>query len=204
MSRYRTLGNYSGRTQEPEYSGMEYDWEVPDDTIIGSPGGISSVHHHWTKGFDGRGNSSGDIFAGQSDRYISGNYGSMYDNGHTASEANGYYPPAPDYEDWKNETPPQSSFSDSPQNQTTIEHFTPIEDSEEDEDKPNIWILYILVIVGFVALYFLSGTIISGFNEYFHGGKGIPLMNMAQYTILLAVLFMFIAYFSNIPIFRNE
>ena len=66
MINYQTLSKYSGSLYgRPEYDGIEYDWEVPDNLVVGSPGGVSSIHHHYTKGFNGRGNTSSDIYAGQ-------------------------------------------------------------------------------------------------------------------------------------------
>jgi hypothetical protein len=111
MSNYQSIRDYNGSMYgEPKYNSIEYDWEVPDNMIVASPGGVSSVHHHWTKGFYGKGNLSGDIYAGQGDRYISGEYGNMYQSGHTASQDQGYYTAAPDYQYWQNQPPPQYSL----------------------------------------------------------------------------------------------
>lgn len=106
---YQRFQTYNGSMygDTPEYQGMEYDWEVPNNSVVSSPGGVSSVHHHWTKGMYGRGNTSSDIYAGQGDRYISGEYGNMYQAGQTAAQDQGYYTDAPDYQYWKNETPQQ-------------------------------------------------------------------------------------------------
>lgn len=111
MTNYQSLQSYNGSLYgEPRYQGLEYDWEVPDNQIVASPGGTSSVHHHWTKGFYGAGNQSADWYAGQGDRYISGEYGNMYQSGQTATQDQGYYTAAPDYQYWQNEPPPQYSL----------------------------------------------------------------------------------------------
>lgn len=111
MTNYQTLKSYDGSLYgKPEFRGLEYDWEVPDNLVVASPGGVSSVHHHWTKGFNGRGNTSADIYAGEGDRYIAGEYGNMYQSGQSAAQAQGYYSAAPDYQYWQNETPPQYSL----------------------------------------------------------------------------------------------
>lgn len=105
-SSYQNLSNFKGSLYgDINYNGLEYDWEVPDNLVVGSPGGVDTIHHHWTKGFYGRGETSGDIFAGQQQRYISGPYGNLYNIGHTASQQMGYYSEAPDYRFWQN-TPP--------------------------------------------------------------------------------------------------
>ncbi|MDB4769348.1 hypothetical protein OAG24_00135 [bacterium] len=109
---YQNLTNYSGsmyNEKPPEYKGVEYDYEVPDSTVIGSPGGVDSTRHHYTKGFYGRGNTSSDIYAGQQERYISGEYGNLYNTGHTASQEMGYYNGAPDKKWWLNQPPQQGS-----------------------------------------------------------------------------------------------
>jgi hypothetical protein len=112
MSEYQTLSNYSGSLYgHPQYNGIEYDWEVPDNLVVGSPGGVSTIHHHYTKGFDGRGNTSSDIYAGQADRYISGIYGNLYQTGQEAGQNMGYYPAAPDYQYWQNQQPSQYSYT---------------------------------------------------------------------------------------------
>lgn len=105
-SDYQTLKKYDGSLYgQIHYNGLEYDWEVPDNLVVGSPGGVSTIHHHYTKGFDGRGNSSGDIFAGQGARYIAGEYGNLYSTGQSATQNSGYFLSAPDYPYWQNETP---------------------------------------------------------------------------------------------------
>ena len=114
MSNYQNINAYSGSLYgEPRYQGVEYDWELPENLVMGTPGGVSSVHHHWTKGFYGRGNTSSDVYAGQRQRYIAGPYGSLYNTGHSAVDAMGYYPAPPDYQYWQNEVPQQYSYAQS-------------------------------------------------------------------------------------------
>lgn len=118
-------GTLSGKQQptydstlygKPEYRGIEYDWEVPDNLVVGSPGGVSTIHHHYTHGFYGRGNTSSDIYAGQGERYNSGIYGNLYQTGQEAGQAMGYYPDAPDYKFWLNGEPSQYAYSQSQSN----------------------------------------------------------------------------------------
>jgi len=115
MANHQRLTGYSGSLYgEPHYQGIEYDWEVPDDMVVGSPGGVSTIHHHYTKGFYGRGETSSDVYAGQQQRYNAGEFGNLYQSGQTASQAMGYYPAAPDYQYWQNEEPQQYSQSQQP------------------------------------------------------------------------------------------
>lgn len=112
---YQNLSEYHGSLYgTPQYNGIEYDWSVPDNLTIGSPGGVYSVPHHWTKGFYGRGDTSGDIYAGEQERYISGNYGNLYQTGHTASQEMGYFSEAPDYKYWDNMKPLSYQMNETP------------------------------------------------------------------------------------------
>lgn len=85
--------------------GIEYDYEIHDGSVVSSPGGVSTTNHHYTHGLYGRGNTSSDVYAGQSYRYISGAYGNLYDTGATSTDQLGYYPSAPDNQYWNNITP---------------------------------------------------------------------------------------------------
>ena len=108
---YQNLTRYEGTMYgKPRYASAEFDWEVPDNLLVGSPGGVSSIHHHWTRGFNGRGNTSGDIFAGQGQRYNSGIYGNLYQTGQEASQHMGYFSSAPDYQYWQAQEPQQYSY----------------------------------------------------------------------------------------------
>lgn len=114
-------GTLNGRKDEnyestlygtPEWRGIEYDWEVPTNGVIGSPGGVSTIHHHPTHGFNGRGNMSYDIYGGQGERYNSGVYGNLYQSGQESSQAYFGNPP-PDYQYWQNAEPSQFSYTHS-------------------------------------------------------------------------------------------
>lgn len=85
--------------------GYQYDYEVSNDNLIGSPGGVSSTHHEPIGNIYGRANTSSDIYAGQGHRYIDGDYGGLYTTGQTASENLGYYSSPPDAQWWNNITP---------------------------------------------------------------------------------------------------
>lgn len=99
---YQILDNFTGSMYktprqlnypQPSYQGIEYDYEIPLDEVVSTPGGVSSRYHHPTYGFNGRGNASSDIFAGQGDQYISGIYGNLYEKGDTSTGLEGFQPP---------------------------------------------------------------------------------------------------------------
>ena len=73
----------------PEYDGLEYDYEVPNEMVVASPGGASDIHHHWTKGFYGLGGSSWDVFGNEPPAEVYGNVGALYDTGPTATQTQG-------------------------------------------------------------------------------------------------------------------
>ncbi len=106
---YQSLTTYNGDLYgiKPSYQGIEYDFEVPSNLIVASPGGVDSRTGHYTKGFYGRGNTSSDAYAGQGPRYISGVYGNLYQSGQTSSQAMGIYPANQDYQFYQNYTPQQ-------------------------------------------------------------------------------------------------
>lgn len=123
MADHQKMDKYNGGLfGVPQYAGLEYDWEVPDNLIVASPGGTSTTHHHPTKGFYGRGSgTSSDIYAGQGDRYIDGVYGNLYRSGHQASQTLGVFPPAPTSmayrtsgtkQYWQTHTPPPPQSTD--------------------------------------------------------------------------------------------
>lgn len=140
MSKYQNMKNYSGSLYglPGSYDGVEYDWEVPDNQVVGTPGGVSTIHHHYTHGFNGRGNTSSDIYAGQGQRYISGAYGNLYNTGHEAGQSQGYYPSAPDYQYWQNQPSQQSYYNTSPQNTFPEKKMHGLENFNGTSDVANV------------------------------------------------------------------
>lgn len=121
-SSHQRLSDYKGSMYgEPRYSGLEYDWEIPDNMVDTSPGGADTTHHHWTKGFYGEGASSGDVYAGQGNRYIAAEYGNLYQVGDTAAQHMGYYTQAPDTKFEDRLTSGNPAFRDSPKYERPIQ-----------------------------------------------------------------------------------
>jgi len=79
----------------PDYDGLEYDYEVPNQMVVESPGGTSDIHHHWTKGFYGVGGSSWDVFGNEPPATVYGNTGSLYATGPTATQTGAPGAPGP-------------------------------------------------------------------------------------------------------------
>lgn len=84
----------------PQYLGMEFPGDIPPHMVVGSPGGVSQIFHHWTNGFYGQGGASFDKFGHERPLYLHGVYGNLYNKGHTSPQALGMYPPyLPDIRD---------------------------------------------------------------------------------------------------------
>lgn len=133
---YQSLTTYSGDLYgiKPSYQGIEYDFEVPANLVVASPGGIDSRTGHYTKGFYGRGNTSSDIYAGQGPRYIGGVYGNLYNSGQTASQAMGMYPANQDYQFYQNSTPQQ--YTGDPTSVAYEESWLPAQRIHEGANPP--------------------------------------------------------------------
>lgn len=71
MSRYLSLNYYNG-----SLGGLQEKPAGSND--VPSPGGMSSLEHHWSHGLFGPPVTVTDAYAGTGDRYISGSYGNMY------------------------------------------------------------------------------------------------------------------------------
>lgn len=146
---YKTLSD--PHVQSYPVDGPEFDFSIPDNMAVSSPGGIDSITGHWTHGMYGRANSSSDWFAGQGQAYISGNFGNMYQPGQTSTYEMSMYPQPSDLPYWSNMTPqapspygsnfepsivPPTSYQDPRTSSvfptsipSTVENFTPSADS---------------------------------------------------------------------------
>lgn len=94
---YQTLQRYKGSLYgASQYSGLEYDYEVPDNIVVSSPGGVSTTQHHYTKGFYGNGATTYDVYAGEGNAYPYGELGNLYQVGQNAPHELGMYPPGTD------------------------------------------------------------------------------------------------------------
>lgn len=231
---YQTLSRYSGKfQQEPSHQGIEYDQEVPPHVVVGTPGGVSSIHHHPTKGFYGRGNTSSDVYAGQGYRYKSGVYGGLYEVGHSAGDQLSYFPSPPDTEFWKKDTP---ELRGAP-SESNVEYFTEldidndeeIEDSFELLDNPephphatndsppimktrNVlaipavspWLLLVLFLLISVAFSFWSETGLLFVRQNFHKGRSPGWMSLGLYAVIVTAMFVGVVWYSGVPITTLE
>ncbi len=121
MAGYQHLEKYKGSLYgNLNYSGIEYDYEVPDNIVVASPGGVSGIHHHYPKGVYSDDASSTDIHAGEGDAYVYGEYGNVYQQGQSATRLMGDFVEPPDLNGQHNYTANQS--------QIRRENFRPVND----------------------------------------------------------------------------
>ena len=89
---YQQLDRYKGSLYgSVQYNGLEYDFETPDNQVIGSPGGTSAIQHHWTKGMYSPQSSYSDIYGGEPPAYVYGEQGGLYQVGQSAPYYMGVY-----------------------------------------------------------------------------------------------------------------
>lgn len=94
---YQTLQRYKGSLYgAPQYTGIEYDYEVPDNIVVASPGGVSDIQHHWTHGMYGNGATTYDVYAGEGNAYPYAELGNLYQQGQNAPREMGMYMPGTD------------------------------------------------------------------------------------------------------------
>lgn len=227
---HQKISEYTGNLYgTPHYQGIEYDWEVPDNEVIGSPGGVSSIHHHYTKGFYGKGNTSSDVYAGQGQRYNSGLYGNLYQSGQEASQAMGYYPAAPDYQYWQNQEPQQYSHShqpgEAPLPGSPIMGFPQKEDFDFDpsfelidsdeypmkdgsevsiQTKISPWVVLLIIFVIFIVFYLWAKAGDRFMVKYLHDGKRPSWKRLVVYSLIATVILGLILYLSGFPMATFE
>jgi hypothetical protein len=232
---YQNLKGYNGSMYDgaiydfaPRYDGLEFDYEVADTNVIGSPGGASSTQHHYTKGFYGQGGSSSDLYAGQGDRYISGEYGNMYYTGQSSLDAQQFQ------DSYTYSLPPDKIFANE-SSTTNIDHFNYPQNSQTPQKRDNqkssvpttnTDVLFdgnsssapsekkykiinpILIFIVIIFLYFalelwtMSG--ISFLQNKFHSGKEPSWQRLAIYALIVTVAVIAFTWYLDIPVLKLE
>ncbi len=217
MSTYQHLQNYKGSLYgNLNYTGLEYDYEVPDNIVIASPGGTSATHHHYTKGMYSDAVSMTDIHAGNplADAYPYGEYGNIYQQGQSATRLMGDFLPGADMNAGNNYTSQQTQVRK--ENFSNVEMIppadtvstTPITDST-DSDKKRAQFENILKLVAIFAVSYLA------VNFFQKGGEdlvvtkffGDRLLTWKDYFItggVFAMLAVALAYLFNISFNKLE
>lgn len=212
--RYQTFGAISGN---PNYfAGGTPDKEVPNQTVVASPGGISAHTSNPQGSMYQPSFSSSDIYAGGNPRYPSGVYGGLYNVGDSASTRMGYYPPSTDVAWWNNKQPPvQEDFEliepmslDPDATGVAPLSTIPLDGSGEMSVVPGTRfslaldpiVLLVLFLVAFIAFEFYAEALHKFLVEKMHHGQAISWQRMAIYATVLTVGFVLVAYFVKVPL----
>lgn len=226
---YQRLEGYKGSlTGTPHFSGMEFDFEVPDNIVVASPGGVSATHHHFPGSMYSQNASSWDIYAGEEKRYPYGEHGNVYGVGHTAAQhLNEYGSPVMDPMYTQN----QSSYhvenfqgmnhgSGGPQIGQTpvdIEFLTPPDSAEIKSDLksdfkklshtiklPNPWLLFLLFMFAYIAMDFWVNAGEALLFDKFHAGKTPQWYWLAFYAAVFTFLIFLITSSLEVPLLALE
>lgn len=228
---YQNLDQYNGEPYPsyPQNNGIQYDWEVPNNMVVATPGGVSGVHHHWTKGFYGIGNTSGDIYAGQGYRYPkdAGPYANLYQVGYGGADMSKQYLPPPDTKWWNNQDLQQNSYPSTEIPAFSLpsskENFSVMTDSDESgveflDEVPskggneNIkiqanvqpWLLFILFVFAFVTFDFWAETGRLFINEHIRAGAAITWKSTLAWAVGITVIFTLFLYLVGVPLTTFE
>ena len=224
MTGHQRLREYSGGLYgSPYWKGIEYDWEVPDNMVVGSPGGVSGIQHHWTKGMYSNESSTWDVYAGEGDRYVYGEFGNLYQVGQNAAQQNHQYGPAPDVMFTQNQstahvdnfTPVdlQGEAPPVPQGAPSGVEMLPSSDTDEsvpvNADKRRVMVLNpILLFLLFAAVYFaldLWGQAGESFiSSYFHKGRALSWKWLLFYAVIFTLVVFVLAYSIEVPLISIE
>lgn len=226
-SGYQHIQNYKGSLYgNLNYSGIEYDYEVPDNLVVASPGGVSGIHHHYTKGIYSDQSSTQDIHAGNgnADGYPYGEYGNVYQLGQSATRFMGDFVEPIDLNEkvgfTQNQSEPKKEYFkyiNSPENQTEFipqptnsSDMTPIT-FLDDKERPyktlstaNVLAVVAIFTVGYIAVNFWVKGGEDFITTRFYKGE---VMNWKQYmsiACIFTVVLLVIAYIFGIPLVALE
>lgn len=221
MARYLSLDRYDGSlTGLQQYPPGQYD--------VATPGGLSSMQHHWTRGFGGVGDRVSDVFAGTGDRYISGEYGSMYQpNSHSAAhdmyagpttaatqrttlDGNPYYWDAKQKksstrEHFTNVNPnvelikPDFSIPKAVKKLPPVAE-TVVDDTDDAPGKTSKYLLIFVLLLAFITFDFWAETVHRFIRQRLHGGKDATWQRYVLYSVCASTALACFMYAIGIPI----
>jgi hypothetical protein len=217
---YQNFQAYNGSMYgSPQYRGIEFDWEVPDNMVVASPGGVSTTQHHYTKGVYGEGASHWDIYGGEGQRYPYAEHGGLYTVGHNAPQKQHEYA----------QTPPDMMYT---QNQSSahIDNFTPVKLGGDGKSPiefisppdssattpltplqpaasikvPNPWFIFIVILFVYLALDFWTSAGESFIFTRFHDGKTPNWKWLAFYGVVFTLIVFLLTSTIGIPLVTLE
>lgn len=223
---YQKLDRYKGSLYgSVRYNGLEYDWETPDNQVIGSPGGVSGIHHHYTKGMYSQASSHSDIYGGEPPAYPYGEYGNLYQAGHSAPYYMGAFQQpreqrsqdgrdhfAPGMEEKKTSDlsmelippPDTTSVVDISPDKMSNEHFQGNAKPKRITIIPNAWAIFFLLFLLWTALAFLTYSGEKFIRSTFHGGKELNWKWYLFYAIIFTIIFAITSFYLDVSLISLE
>lgn len=215
---YQSLHKYKGSMYgEPKHQGIEYDWEVADNQVIGSAGGVSGIHHHYTKGMYSKASSSSDIYAGEPLAYPAAEFGNIYQPGHSAPYHIGMFKPPvdkmyPSTSLYRKDNfapgmemipPPDNTTVSTPSSGATTQTNVP---EEENGGKPslNVFAVFLLLLLLWFAIAFWTIGGEKFLVAKVHNGVSLNWKWYLFYAVVFTVIFFIAANFSGIPVMTLE
>lgn len=211
---YQNFQTYNGSLYgTPQYKGIEYDWEVPDNLVVSSPGGVSTTHHHYTKGMYGNGASSWDVYGGEAKRYPYAEHGGLYNVGNNAPEKMHEYSMKPfDMMYTQNQSSAQIDNFTNLDKTTPIEYISPPDTNDSKEltpltqtvKVPNPWFVFVVVLFAYMAISFWGGAGQSFLYTKFNKGIEPGYIWLGIYAIIFTGLTFFLTNIVGIPLISLE
>ena len=211
MAGYQSLTFYNGSMYgNPTYSGLEYDYEVPDNTVVSSPGGASTTHHYFNKGFYGDLSSTPDIYAGEGYYYPQGILGNAYQYGYDAATQQKIFDVPPDQMFTQNNSTPtiKEAFELIPPPETSPEkeNFTNVADSlrRRLRIKVNPWLLFGFFILAYLAIDLFSYSFTDFLSKNVYGGKSLSWKNYLFFAVIFFILLIIFTKLAGVSIIEFE
>ena len=224
MAGYQSLQKYQGNMYgTPTWNGIEYDWEVPDNMVIASPGGVSSTQHHYTKGFYGEGGSSWDNYGGEAARYVSGTRGNLYQMGQTSTEQQGIFTsPIPDPPDTATQSSPpiRDAFQYTmsipgqhpqgpPRPGGSSTEFIPPPDTLETTPAKlkfslNPFLLFVVLLILYLVYDYFSSGVENLVQVKFYGGRPFTWKQYFIFGVVFLVLLIALVYWTGSSLVQVE
>ena len=202
MKKYLTFEDYDGSLQ----GRVKYPAGVND---VPSPGGLSSIYHHWTGGMFGTGEIITDVYPGTGERYMSGDaYGDMYkpnahsstwDNiggPHTIPSQNRDLRGTPYFWNNKSSNPDTSNGWDARNvmsNHANREMYTPAHNIEMINPKDNLKKSSAVVVVPVPVNTSNDKSLGDSIKEFFSFGTNPIANNYKNVTLVIAIIVLILA-----------
>ncbi len=191
---------------EPQFSGLEYDYEVADNNVIASPGGASAIHHHWTHGMYSPSVSSSDVYAGEGIAYPHGAYGNLYQDGKSAV-----------FDIQELAPPPEQGYDRVHRDNFeavdgTLELTTENEPIPEPPTRPavrtvhikNPYILFGLFLLVYVAFSLWGQALLQAVIAVFNGGKPLTWERGVCFAVIATATVAVVAGLVDVPLVTFE